>query len=108
MPNWKFDSPRVRLRQTRARSTSAWASNLAESILACIRLSVMRPDVGELDPVAGRKRAYWPGTFCSMERALGGCGPDGKNWQPKQPPEPVGFVDDDPPPRTGGAMAEPE
>jgi hypothetical protein len=44
--------------------------------------------------------------MCQFARASWGeCGPNGKFWEPKQPPEPVGSVDDDPPPRAGGAMA---
>jgi hypothetical protein len=41
--------------------------------------------------------------------AWGGfCGSEGTHWAPKQPPEPVGFVHDDPSPRTGGAMEKVE
>src|SRR5271169_1335786 len=74
----------------------------------CIHPSVMRPDPGGPDPVTGRPRVVRPGTFCELERRLGVCGSDGTHWEPRQPREQVGFVDDDPPPRTGDAMAEPE
>ena len=88
-----------------------WRHNNRNSSGAmCTHPSVMRPAVGTPDPVTGRKRATWPGSFCDTRRSFGSdaCGPDDKQWEPKQPPEPVGFVDDDPPPRGGGAMAGPE
>jgi hypothetical protein len=83
-----------------------WRNIRDSSGAMCNHPSVMRPDVGSLDPVTGRRQASWPGTFCTMERQFGRCGPDDKNWEPQQPPEPVGFVDNDPPPRAGGAMEE--
>jgi len=65
------------------------------------------------NPVSGVVTKRW--TTCSIHRTAryrdesNNCGPHGLYWEPKHPPhEPVGFADDDPPPRAGGAMAEPE
>jgi hypothetical protein len=60
--------------------------------------SVLR---GELSLVTGK---ITPGQPLNCEEArydyLFGnyCGSQGKHWEPKQPPEPVGFVGDDPSP----------
>jgi hypothetical protein len=57
----------------------------------CTHPSVPKPSA-EPDLVTGRESRPLPGTFCGMERRTGRCGPEGKHWGPKQPPEPVGFV----------------
>ena len=58
------------------------------------------------EPIPGHQYA------CADMRFLlawgGFCGSEGTHWEPKQPPEPVGFADDGPSPRTGGAMEKVE
>ena len=65
---------------------------------------------GEISLVTGHRSPDQP-LSCEMARQSWGmgdfCGPDGKYWEPRPPLEPVGFVDDDPPPRAGGASARP-
>jgi hypothetical protein len=57
----------------------------------CTHPSVPRPKP-EPNFVHGGKHAPLPGTFCEMERRSGGCGPEGKNWTPKE--DGGGFVED--------------
>lgn len=66
-----------------------------------------------IDPVTGVDRppqrlTCYQARWLRADASDGYCGREGVHWQPRRPPEPVGFVDDDPPPRSGGAMAEPE
>jgi hypothetical protein len=58
------------------------------------------------DYISGNPGKALPGNAVWIRDDPDRCGPDGKWWEPKQPPEPVGFVDDDPPPRAGGAMEQ--
>jgi hypothetical protein len=66
----------------------------------------------KIDLVTGKVTQWWE--RCAWHRLAGyrdedqNCGPHGLWFQPKEPPEPVGFADDGPPPRLGGATAEPE
>jgi len=68
--------------------------------------------VGPRSPVTGERRAYWQ--HCALYREPSWrddditCGPHGRYWEPKQPPEPVGFVEDDPKPGSDGATTEPK
>jgi hypothetical protein len=65
-----------------------------------------------VDLVTGITKTSWAG--CLSHRLAGyrdtdqNCGPHGRWFEPKEPPEPVGFADDDPSPRTGGAMEKVE
>ena len=65
-----------------------------------------------MDMVTGAVKTGWTG--CLSHRLAGygdtnqNCGLHGRWFEPKEPPEPVGFADDDPSPRTGGAMEKVE
>jgi hypothetical protein len=60
------------------------------------------------DPVTGITTSRWAVARWHRQSGYGddnkNCGPHAQWFEPKEPPEPVGFADDDPSPRTGGAM----
>jgi hypothetical protein len=94
-------------------AASADHSGLLASVVECHHPSARKK--APIDLVTGVIKETWES--CRNHRVAGyrdtdqNCGPHGRWFEPKdgpQPPEPVGFVDGDPPPRTGGAMAKQE
>jgi hypothetical protein len=91
-------------------AANADRSDLLASVAECHHPSARQ--TAPIDLVTGVIKKTWAG--CRYHRLAGlhdtdqNCGPHGRWFEPKdgpEPPEPVGFTDDDPPPRAGGAMA---
>ena len=68
-----------------------------------------------IDPVSGYIKVRWKLCTWHREERIRGyartannCGPEARYFEPKEPPEPLEVAGDDPGPRSGGAMAEPE